>query len=146
MKYPGIDEPIRLGGSFWLTYALLLGPSAWLLHPWTWDLPIYAEILGAFFPPFLAAIALCAIILFILSLTADFSGQKRAFAGFIAGILGPAVFLGSAWVFSGYQNLPSICAFVASFIGYSLLYLSYRRDFNRWPRKPAASGSCGRSQ
>jgi hypothetical protein len=142
MKYPSIDDPLRLGKSFWLTYALLVGPSLWLLRPWTWELPLYAEVIGFVFPPFLAAIALYTFVLFILSLTANFEGQKRSFACFIASIVGPSIFLAVAWIFSGYQNLPSICAFVASFIGYSLLYLTRRKEPNQslQPTGPSARG------
>ncbi len=140
MKIPSIDDPIRLGKSFWITYGLLLGPSLWLFRPWAWELPIYAEVIGAVFPPFLAAIALYTFVMFTLSLTRNFEGQKQAFAGFVASIVGPSVFLVAAWIFSGYQNLPAICSFVASFIGFSIFYLTYRKKPNQPPQTTRAFG------
>jgi hypothetical protein len=139
MKHTSIDDPIRLGKSFWLTYCLMLGPSLWLLHPWTWELPLYAEIIGAVFPPFLSSIALYTLVLFTLSLTSNFKDQKRSLAGFVASIVGPSIFFVAAWIYSGYQNLPAICAFVSSFIGYSIFYLTYRRRLNQPPEPTAAS-------
>lgn len=139
MKIPSIDDPIQLGKSFWITYGLLLGPSLWLLRPWAWELPIYAEVIGAMFPPFLAAIVIYTFVMFTFSLTKNFAGQKRTFACFVASIVGPSVFFAAAWIFSGYQNLPAICSFVASFIGYSILYLTYRKKPNQSPQTTGTS-------
>src|SRR4051812_36640942 len=137
MKIPAIDEPIRLGAVFWAAYCAMAIPSLWLLKPWAWGPPVVSQIAGAVLPPFLATIILYSFVLFVLSLSSNLRGQKRAIAGFVAAIVGPTVFLVAAWVFSRYQNLPAICAFVASFMGYSLLYLMHQRIGNKPPSQRA---------
>jgi hypothetical protein len=122
MKVPAIDQPIRLGGYFWAVYVLMAIPSLWLLRPWSWGPPLISQVAGFLLPPFLAAIALYSFVLFTLSLVSNLRGQKKALAAFSAALVGPTVFLVAAWVFSDHQYLPAICAFVASFIGHSLLF------------------------
>ena len=131
MKIPAIDEPIRLGAPFWCLYAILSIPSLWILQPWTWGPPLISMVAGAILPPFLAAIILYTCTLFTLSLTRNFRSQKRALAEFTAAIVAPLVFVVTAWVYSGYRDLPSTTAFVASFIGYSLLYRMHRQEPNQ---------------
>jgi len=133
MKIPAIDEPIRLGLSFWLLYLLLAVPSLWILQPWSWGPPVSSMIAGMILPPFLASIVLYSFTLFTLSLTCNFRAQGRALAEFAAAIVAPSVFLFTAWIYSGYRNLPSNAAFIASFIGYSMLYRMYRKRPNRAP-------------
>ena len=141
MKIPAIDAPIKLGKIFWATYCLMAVPSLWLFKPWSWGLPAFSEIAGAVLPPFLASIALYSFVLFTLSVLSNFRGQKKEIAGFVAAIVGPTIFLVAAWVFSGYQNLPAICAFIASFIGYSLLYLMHRKEPNQAPEPTSGIGT-----
>ncbi|MBE7540111.1 MAG: hypothetical protein HS122_17085 [Opitutaceae bacterium] len=144
MKIPVIDEPVRLGRAFWVTYGVMLIPSLWLLKPWSWKLPLFSKVAGAVLPPFLAAIAICSFVLLTFSVTAHFHGRKREFAGIVAAILGSTIFLVVAWMFSGYKNLPAICAFVASCIGYSLFYSVHRKEPGNptGPTLPARRGSC----
>jgi hypothetical protein len=145
MKIPAIDEPIRLGKIFWAVYGLMAIPSLWLLKPWSWGPPLISEAAGFLLPPFLAGIALYSFALFTRSLISNLRGQKKALAAFAAAIVGPTVFLVAAWIFSGYQNLPAICAFVASFIGHSLLYFMLRKEPNQPPEPTRAFGPSGSS-
>ena len=144
MKVPAIDEPIRLGGVFWIVYFIIMAPSLWLFHPWTWDGPIYSIIAGIILPPFLVSIVLYSVVLFTVSLIANFRSQKTALLIFGAALVTPIVFLFAAWHFSGYRNLPSIFAFIASSIGYSILFMTQRNRSIKSPQPTAGSSAAHR--
>jgi hypothetical protein len=136
MKTLDIDQPIKLGLGFWVTYALLALPTFWITKPWFQDYPMYARIADALLLPFLAAIFVYCLFLFARAVVWGGPRQRMNFWIFLAVIACAATFLGLCYLEYGSNHTYFYPPFIAVFFA-SLAYRLFRR------RAPAPSSDPG---
>jgi len=131
-----INKPVRLGRAFWSVYALLLGPSIWILRPSSSHLPPSSVIIGALLIPFLVAIALYSSGLFLIALVTDFRRQQQYFALFFLILLGQlaamAVVIYYLRLGKGISGMPVLVAFAVCALLNFLIFILIRKKPG-WP-------------
>jgi hypothetical protein len=132
MKTLGIDQPIKLGLGFWITYGVLALPAFLTTKSWLWDGPMYSRIAGLLLLPFLAAILVYSLFLFSKAVVLGGPKVRRNFWLFLAIMACAATFLWLCYLQygpnHGYSYVGAIAAFSAS--------LAYHRLRAKTPDQP----------
>jgi predicted branched-subunit amino acid permease len=143
MKVPDIDQPVRLTCRYGVGYAVIAGPTFWVVNPWTWDLPVIAKVTGVIVLPAVTLILIFFPALFVASLIKNFSRQKRMVIRLIAAL---AVFgLGLLFnlVLLDLGPAPSLVAAIAALIVYHLVHPGDKPAANQTTQSQRASGPRG---
>ena len=138
MKTVALDRPFKLSLDFWAAYVLFSLPTLWFTKPWAWELPVVSRIAGVTFLPFAAAVVCYCPILFVLAIARGGAKEKKIGRTFFAAIVGVTLFLTTAWIFYGFQPLPSVFGAISAFFAALLL----ARD-SRLRKSPFTTGNDG---
>ena len=143
MKIVDLEKPFTLSRDFWAAYVLLGMPILWFAKPWVWKLPVFSQIAGFVFLPFLAAVLCYCPFLFLSAIIRGSSKEKKIAAAFVSAIAGASLFLTTVWFLRGFGSVPSRFGFVAVIIANLIFAFLHTRRPNQMsePTAPSCRGS-----
>lgn len=120
MKPIDIDSPIRLDLPFWIIYVLVGLPCLSFIRLFLSTEPLITRVAGYILLPFLIAIVVYTVALFVAALFTGGPTQKRKFMAFLITIGVLSIAFGFEWAISGFKNrgwyLPGAGSFFAILI------------------------------
>jgi hypothetical protein len=141
MRGPNIDEPIKLGWGFLVIYLITLGLLLGFVPPWKWQAPFLTEAIGTLLFPFLGALAVYCMSLFVFAIATNLSGQLRGLALFSIEVAALLVAMAAVYAFPNLKRPSVFLTMLASIVAGSLLRFIFRAKPNQSTDPAFASGT-----